>query len=526
VTAEQVQAAAQKYFVAGRLITTALLPSEYVGAKGLPAAEDLIRPVAPTTQPGGEKTVAQAPKVERMQLENGTVVLLKRNATTPLVQIRMYAHGGVTAEDAASNGIGNLAMEMLPRGTDSRKAADIAEFFDSTGGSIDTACGNNSWYWNAECMKADFAKTMEVFGDIVAHPSFPDGELAPMKQRILAAIESEDSQWDSQAMHYFMKEYFGPRKSPYQFLRTGMKENVKKLTADQLRQWYQQKVLAATRVIAIYGDIDADQAKKLAADQFGKLPKAAIPAASPALHGEASIPEDFVRGTPAIEVQRVAVQKTEQPLAGIVIGFNSSSVVGDPANFPIDVADTMCSGYDYPTGYLFETLRGRGYVYEVAAQSWPGRSPSIPGTFYVIAGCDASKVNEVIDIILQNIARLQGKPADMQESWFARSKQLITTAEALNNETPASQATSAALDELYGLGFDYHDRFADKINAVTLPQVQITAARRLRQCVVTVSTPDPDSVNVQTGRREYNSFPTVDLTPRGIQHDTPGGAGK
>jgi hypothetical protein len=34
-----------------------------------------------------------------------------------------------------------------------------------------------------------------------------------------------------------------------------------------------------------------------------------------------------------------------------------------------------------------------------------------------------------------------------------------------------------------------------------------------------VSTPDPDSVKIKTGKRTYDSFPPVDLTPRGVQHD-------
>ena len=79
-------------------------------------------------------------------------------------------------------------------------------------------------------------------------------------------------------------------------------------------------------------------------------------------------------------------KKTEQPLAGVVIGFDADSVIGDPANFPIAVADTMTSGYGYPTGYLHEILRGRGLVYVVHAsqlararsQSCPARSSSTP----------------------------------------------------------------------------------------------------------------------------------------------------
>ncbi|MDB5297455.1 MAG: peptidase family, partial [Phycisphaerales bacterium] len=193
-----------------------------------------------------------------------------------------------------------------------------------------------------------------------------------------------------------------------------------------------------------------------------------------------------------------------------------------PATFPIAVGDTMASGYQYGAGYLYEILRGRGLVYVVHGQNSPGVGRALPGTFLVYAGCEPDKVNEVVDVILENIARLQGTPADVNPDWFARSKELIVVAEALDAQTPAQQATQAALDELYGLGFDWHRKFAGSIRGVTLDQVRQTAAGRLRSCVVTVSTPRVDLVTVKPGRRDYASFPKVELTPRGIQHDTGG----
>src|SRR5204863_2589343 len=103
-------------------------------------------------------------------------------------------------------------------------------------------------------------------------------------------------------------------------------------------------------------------------------------------------------------------------------------------------------------------------------------------------------VNEVIDVMLENIARLQGSDQDLQPDWFQRSKKLITTNEALQNETPQEQAATAALDELYGLGYQYHEHFNEHIEGVTLPQVREIAKQRLVHCVVTVSTPAPDVV--------------------------------
>jgi zinc protease len=518
VTPEQLQAVARKYFNKSRLLTTLMLPTEYVGAAGLPKAEDLIRPASSTTQPATQEL---ASAVRKIQLDNGVTVLLKRIGTSPLININMYSLGGVTAEDEKNNGIGNLAMQMLPRGTTTRSAEQIAEFFDSIGGSIETACGNNTWYWNSSCLKSDFDKTMDVYGDVVNHPAFSDTELAAMKQRVDAQISSEDADWTAQSTRFFKHEFYGPKNSPYQFMPEGTTENVDKFTADQLRDWYTQKVLAFHRVIAIYGDIDLDHTEAVVRKTLDPHKDGDPIFGFSTVAGKTAPIEKLMPTTmPSVDVTAVKVQKTQQALAGVVIGFNSNSVQGDPANYILDVGQTMAGGWGYPTGYLFETLRGRGLVYVVQAENNPGRDAKIPGNFEVFAGCDPSKVNEVVDQILLNIGRLQGTAADMQPDWFDRSKLLITTADALDNETPASQASSAALDELFGLGFDYHSKFAPGINGVTLDQIRATAASRLHDCVVTISTPDPDAVKIKTGVRTYSSFPTVDLTPRGVQHAT------
>src|SRR5581483_12516511 len=113
--------------------------------------------------------------------------------------------------------------------------------------------------------------------------------------------------------------------------------------------------------------------------------------------------------------------------------------------------------------------------YVVDAQDVQGVSKDTPGTFMVLAGCEPDKVNEVIDLILLNIARLQGTAKDLYPDWFERSKQLIDTSEAMDNETPSAQAAQAALDELYGLGYNFHKHFAERINGVMLPEVPATA---------------------------------------------------
>jgi zinc protease len=519
VTAAQVQAAAAKYFDTGKLITTVLLPSEAVGTAGLPKAVDLLRPAAPAgapAEPGSEQSAAGQAGVQRFVLDNGTVLLWKRFTTTPLVAVQMYALGGVTAEDAATNGLGSLSMHLLPRGAGNRTARQIAEYFDSIGGDLGTSCGNNTWLWTMSCAKDDLPAALAVYADIVLHPTFAPPEVAEMKRRIEAQIAGQDADWHDRAFRFFRSQFYGPAHSPYQFMPVGTAANVHAFTPDQVSQWYSQKVLTAPRVLAIFGNISADQAQQLAQSLLGGGPKVPAPPtfsyAPPAQSADAT--------TPFINVSAVQIHKTDQGPASVMIGFHSASVIGEPAEAAATRAFTLAAGFGYPTGFIFETLRGLGLSYEAAAYDSPGRSADLPGCMIAYAACDPSKVTQVTDLILLNMARLQGSDTDMQPDWFTRSKELIATADAMEHETPDEQAERDALDELLGMGFDYHTRLNDAINNVTLDDVRGYARTRLRDCVVTICTPDPSAVQTAVGQRIYPAFPKVDLTPKGVQLDT------
>jgi zinc protease len=356
---------------------------------------------------------------------------------------------------------------------------------------------------------------MEVFADLVHNPSFPDDEVNATRQRVEAAIASQDNNWRTGGMRYFRKVFFGPRRSPYQFTTLGTTQNLEKFSPDDLNKWYRDKVLAGRWVMAIYGDIDVESARKVATRYFGEH----RPRQSPAAAGALRIPPSE-QGTPSITVEDVKVQKWDNPETAVFIGFASDSIYADPQREPLIMADTLTSGYTYPTGYIFETLRGMGLVYDANAQNIWGVSAKLPGTFFAYAACDPTNADACIDQILLNIARLQGSEKDIDLDWFARAQNLVTSVDAMENETAASQAATAALDEMYGVGYDFHAGFAKRIHAVTPQQVRDVARARLRHCVIAVSTSQPELLKAKPGTRRYTEFPPVDLAPQGVQHDT------
>ena len=59
------------------------------------------------------------------------------------------------------------------------------------------------------------------------------------------------------------------------------------------------------------------------------------------------------------------------------------------------------------------------------------------------------------------------KTGSRKTSWFAQKKKLIGS-EAIRNQSNSAFATSVAIDELVGLGFDNYKRRKEQIEAVTL----------------------------------------------------------
>ena len=118
------------------------------------------------------------------------------------------------------------------------------------------------------CLKDQLPKVMEAYADVVNNPSFPESELPGVKQRTLAAIESQDADWH-QATRFFRRQYFGSMNSPYQFMPIGDKQVVSQATPQQMQQWYQTKILKARCVLTIFGNVDLNTAQSLARQYLG-----------------------------------------------------------------------------------------------------------------------------------------------------------------------------------------------------------------------------------------------------------------
>ena len=123
VTAEQVRDVARRYFVPQRLNQVTIVP---------PGA-------APQT--AEKKAGGGNEEIKSLRLPNGLRVLLKRHSNLPLVNIQAAALCGSLVDSEETAGRASLVAAMLDQGTADHSAQQIAEYFDSIGGSFSAEAG-------------------------------------------------------------------------------------------------------------------------------------------------------------------------------------------------------------------------------------------------------------------------------------------------------------------------------------------------------------------------------------------------
>ena len=461
VTAERVQQMAKKYFDFDRMAITRLNP---------PAEK-----AAPTTRPAeaGDDTAAGA-KAKVFTLDNGLRVILQPNPSVEMVGLAFAASGGLLAESQATNGIGNVMTSLSLRGAAGRSAKDIAAAFDLAGGGISATSGRNTFVWEARCLDDGLETALEVFADVICRPTFSEAELDLLRPEMIEGLKRREQSLIGQAARMARERFY--LNGPYRLDADGSPKAVEGLTAKQIAAHHSEYVRGGSAVLAIFGRFDADSLATAVRKHFADLP---------AGQARLDLPEkvDFAAtATPVLE-------KTDKAGSAVIAMLPGMTLKNLDDRAAMDVLDTIMSGYYMPSGWLHTELRGKQLVYVVHAYNQPGL---IRGAFVTYAGCQPQMAGRVVGIIRKNLARANGYEPTAEEVDLAVKS--ILTSRLLRNQSMANLAFSAALDELYGLGWD-HMRKLNAMYAEVTPADVARVGRTYfdRDPFFLVTTPAPDA---------------------------------
>ena len=395
--------------------------------------------------------------IQKFDLANGLRLLIKEDHRLPFVEFRAVFKGGVLSEDASNSGLTLLLAKMLLKGTPTRTAEQIATEIESVGGSIESYGGNNSFGVNAEVLRHDFSTGLDLVADVLLRPTFPAEPLERERQIQLAQIKAQKDELLPTAARMMRRGLFGDRS--YGLNTIGTETSVQQIRVEDLRQFHERLVVPNNCVLAIFGDVEAEAVKAAVEKHFGLLKR-----------GQPAI-QDLSPAPDLTEIKRLA-ENRDKKQAVMVIGFPGTSL-HSPDRYALELLQEACSDLG---SRLFLRIRDKlGLAYYVGAQNFPGL---IPGYFAFYVGTEPEKIAQVEDEMLKEAEALRTEGLTSEE--LKRSKAKVIGQKKISRQDLGGYAMTAALDELYGLGFAHSDAEDAEFEAVTLDQVKAAAQTYLK----------------------------------------------
>jgi len=447
---EDMRRVVEKYFW-GPWVVSLLVPSEKAENVKSIALSSLFEK-AGHREPAGE--TQGKPRVSKTVLANGIRLIVKENRSNPIVTLQASFLGGVRFEKEAQNGINHLISVMVTKGTERQGNLEIAKKVERMAGSLNGFSGYNSFGLTFTFLSGHFDDAFSLFAEVLQRPSFDAEEFEKRKRLTLAAIQQQEDDLDRMVFKLFRKTLY--ERHPYRMDTLGSKESVRNLTREDLKGYYSKMAVPGNMVLTVVGDIETKQVILATQKAFGSLKK-----------GDVSSPP-IPREPPAPHTRR-SEQYQNKEQAHFVVGFLGTTF-RDQDHYALAVLDAALSGQGGRLFYEFRDKESLAY-----ALAFMASSNLDPGFIGVYMGTRPDKLDTAIQAVLRELRKV--KEEGLTEDEVERAKQYLIGTFEIGLQTNGAQASTMSLDELYGIGFDYHQKYPEEIQKVKKEDVHRVAQK-------------------------------------------------
>ncbi|MDN3653979.1 pitrilysin family protein [Thalassotalea ponticola] len=403
VTADQVQAAAEKYFVASNRTLGRFIPTQKPVRAEIPQAPDLTE----VLQDYKGKAVVAAGEVYDNSVANikqrlrtsqwpeGTELNIypKKLRGEEVIITMNFPSGSARSLTNQGQAIGFIGS-LIPLANANYSKEQIATRLDQLKSSIaiSTDAGQTSIAITTD--KSHFSDTVLFLGELLSAPTFAQQELDVLRRSAIAAIETQRNEPRSIASNSFRKALYNyPEGHPYAHLSLDQQiEMINKVTPEQLVALYNSHFNINNGHITVVGDVDVQQSSDLLRQVL-----------SP-----------YSNNTPYQRIKRDL-----KPLAGAVVKTNTPDKanaqlyivnpiemkVDDPDYIALYIANSIFGG-DAFTSRIGARIRVKeGYSYSVGSGIQADMFNDT-GLFFTVAIAAPENMPAVVDAFKEEVAKV------------------------------------------------------------------------------------------------------------------------
>jgi zinc protease len=409
--------------------------------------------------------VAATPAIERWQTDNGAEVLFARAPALPMFDLRIVFAAG-SARDGDSPGLASLTADMLTEGAGSLDADAIAERVEALGVELGTGAQRDMAWASIRSLTEPRARetAVDTLAMILAEPSFAPAAFERVRENRLIGLRLAEQDPGTVGRKAFYRAVFGNH--PYAGDPGGTAEGVAALTPADLRRFHRQWYTAANATVAIVGDLEREDAARIAARATAGLPAGTAPPPLP----------------PVPELSQGSLTEIPFPSSQTHLFMGQPGMRrDDPDYVPLYVGNHILGGSGLVSLLMEEVREKRGLSYSAYSYFVP---MARRGPFTLGLQTRNDRRDQARTVMLSTLRRFIEEGPDGRALTAAIRN--ITGGFPLRIASNAKVVQYLALIGFYDLPLDYLERFPEQVSAVTAAQIRDAFARRIHPERLTV----------------------------------------
>jgi len=401
--------------------------------------------------------LARAVEIRKDTLANGLLVLSIEEHKLPEVLVRFMIPAGSSFDPAGREGLANLTNQMLIRGTKNYSGDALADAIESVGGDLSPFCDEDNAGLSGRVLTPDLERLIKLIKECLIYPGFDSTKLAPLKREIVSNIKAaEDDPYEVGSIA-FRQMAFGA--DPYRHDPSGYDSTVNKVNVSDVRDFYRSLYGPEKSFVVCVGDFVHDSLITMLRREFGDWPAARRP-----------LPDFPQYPLPEPPVGRIIQRDISQ--AYIFLGYPGPALRAADWN----AARLM----NYILGGSGLTSRISNSIREEQGLAYDARSSfyrfANGGLFIAAVQTKKEMANQAIQSLIKEIGLIKD---DVTADEIAWAKKYFIGHFPLTYDTYGELTAVAAQIQIENLGFDYFERYENRINGLSFDQIRAAAQKYL-----------------------------------------------
>ncbi|AUR05295.1 peptidase, M16 family [Phaeobacter inhibens] len=395
-------------------------------------------------------------KIKEVTSPGGVTAWLVEDHSIPFTALELRFRGGTSLDKPGKRGATYLMAGLLEEGAGPLAAQDYARTVESLAAGFSYDADKDTVSISAQFLSENRDQAVDLLRQTIHEPRFDQDALDRVRAQVLAGLRADAKDPNDIAGRVFSQMAFGDH--PYGTEGNGTIESVTALTRQDMFDAH-DSVFARDRLyVGAVGDITEAELGALLDTLLGDLPDAGAPIPGPA--------EVTIDGG-------VTVVDYDTPQSVALFG-HAGIERDDPRYFAAYLLNQILGGGSFDSRLMSEVREKRGLTYGVYSYLVPRDL----GAVYMGSVASANgKIAETVEVIQAEWAKLAVEGVTEKE--LQDAKTYLTGAYPLRFDGNSRIASILAGMQMDDLPIDYVATRNDKVNAVTLEEINKVAAEIL-----------------------------------------------